>query len=280
MKRYLKNFLELSLEDTPFGRYQLKEGAPIDSIESKINSIIESRAQKAKKILTVLQDFNSGESLKDAICLDVGCSIGAISNYFSKKARFVLASDIDKGAIEFANSKFRNGNDSLLFMLSDASNIGAKDNSIDILISNGVFAQLPYQEKHIEEIERVLKEDGICYFSAINKLRIIEPNFRIPFLSWLPKGVADAYIRVTKRGKEYHERPWTCWAMKKMLKKYFIVEDYGAKIIKEPKRYHAIDTVPENGMLTKIPSPILEKMSFLFPLCIFILRKRVSEPVE
>ena len=39
--------------------------------------------------------------------------------------------------------------------------------------------------------------------SAGNRWAVMEPHYRLPFLSWLPRGVAHTYLRLTRRGTSY-----------------------------------------------------------------------------
>ena len=36
-----------------------------------------------------------------------------------------------------------------------------------------------------------------------SKLAIMEPHYRLPFLSWLPNSAASLYLRMSRRGSEY-----------------------------------------------------------------------------
>src|SRR3546814_17958343 len=59
------------------------------------------------------------------------------------------------------------------------------------------------QRHHLDEIRRVLAPDGVVYFAAPNRWRLVEPHFRLPFLSWLPNPASDRYVRVMGRGSHY-----------------------------------------------------------------------------
>jgi hypothetical protein len=46
---------------------------------------------------------------------------------------------------------------------------------------------------------------------------IVEPHFHLPFLSWLPQGASDAYVRATGRGSHYDCRLLTRTKLKRLL---------------------------------------------------------------
>src|SRR3546814_13212696 len=63
------------------------------------------------------------------------------------------------------------------------------------------------QRHHLVEIRRVLAPDGVVYFAAPNRWRLVEPHFRLPFLSWLPHPASDRYLRLMCRGIHYDFHP-------------------------------------------------------------------------
>jgi ubiquinone/menaquinone biosynthesis C-methylase UbiE len=80
------------------------------------------------------------------------------------------------------------------------------DASLDIVLSNHVVehvGDLPEQREHLAEIRRVLRDDGVLYLATATRWLVMEPHYRLPFLSWLPHRGANAYLRATGRGEEY-----------------------------------------------------------------------------
>ena len=53
--------------------------------------------------------------------------------------------------------------------------------------------------KSSDTIYKLLKPGGICYFVAGNRYKIIEPKFKLPFLSFLPNKLSKLYIRIAKK---------------------------------------------------------------------------------
>ena len=50
---------------------------------------------------------------------------------------------------------------------------------------------------------RVLDRGGVCYLAVPNKWVLLEPHFRLPFLSWIPERLRDPYVRAARRGERY-----------------------------------------------------------------------------
>lgn len=60
----------------------------------------------------------------------------------------------------------------------------------------------------LSELARVLRPSGIGYLAVPSRWMLVEPHYRLPFLSWMPQRAADAYVRLTGRGEYYDCRPF------------------------------------------------------------------------
>ncbi len=67
--------------------------------------------------------------------------------------------DIDTDTIKKASRKYVK--DNLTFLVGTTSNIPVEDNSIDVVTSFETIEHYTEHEKILEEIKRVLKEDGV-----------------------------------------------------------------------------------------------------------------------
>jgi ubiquinone/menaquinone biosynthesis C-methylase UbiE len=240
---------------------------------SKINPQIlkyETRLKKAEKILAVLKDFLNNKRLRESICLDIGCSIGATGVIIGPRVKKFIGVDIDRNAIRLAKKNNREIN--VRFELADAMNLNLRDKTIDIVICNQVYEHVPNQSKLFSEIHRVLKDGGICYLGAANKFSIIEPHTKLPFLSWFPKKIANFYLKVAKGEKSYYENLNSYWKFKRILRK-FVIYDYTMKILKDPMMFHADDVVKKNIFLNRVPNFVLKSLICFIPSWIWILKK-------
>jgi len=207
---------------------------------------IESRKRKASVIMKILSDY---KEIKNCKILNIGSGSGVIESEIGKISKDVYSVDIVDERIIKDNFVFKKvGDEKLPF----------KDNGFDIVISNHVMAHVRDNETHLKEINRVLNKNGIVYLSMLNRLWPLEPNFNLLFLSWLPKKIADFYVKLNGKGKSYNVNPLTYNRFIKKISKYFTYEDITMKIIKQ-----------------KFPMPHLAYRLFkrFSPIWILILRK-------
>ena len=92
------------------------------------------------------------------------------------------------------------------FEESDALSFNFKDGGFDIVICNHVYEHVVDDEVLLNEISQVLKKQGICFFTAGNRIRFIEPDYGLPFLSNIPRGLAHRYLNIARRGHYHREK--------------------------------------------------------------------------
>ena len=57
------------------------------------------------------------------------------------------------------------------------------------------------------EMKRVMDTGAVGYLAVPNRWALVEPHFRLPFLSWLPKDWRSSYVRLMGRGTAYDCEP-------------------------------------------------------------------------
>lgn len=232
------------------------------------NSI--NRKDKAKKIIAILKDFSKNSNSNPSLfsVLELGCSAGGMTHLFAKYFKKIVAVDIDIKAIEIAKSSNKDKN--VLFQLSDALNLPFNDQSFDLVICNHVYEHVPSAQKMMKEIHRVLKTEGMCYFSGPNKYTFIEPHYFLPFLSWFPKKLANYYVRLFNKSDIYYETPLSYSKLKELAFR-FNIADYTLEVVKYPKRF--LTSYPLQNLISLIPKFALRIFVYNMPSFFWILRK-------
>ncbi|MCL2819350.1 MAG: class I SAM-dependent methyltransferase [Oscillospiraceae bacterium] len=229
------------------------------------------RGVKAKKVLSVLQDY-LGVTF-DMKILDVGCSTGIQTAMIGCHFKEVIGIDIDKNAIKYAKKNYEK--DSIKFILADSMNIPFQDCIFDVVLCTHVYEHVPDSIRLLYEINRVLKPGGICYFAAANKynLDIFEPHYKLPFLSWLPKSLANRYIRLSGKADLYYENLYSFSKLRKITSSFERI-DYTKKILTYPDLFNATDMLKTGTIKQKLSLIACDYLYFLLPTYIWILKKR------
>jgi len=121
---------------------------------------------------------------KGSKVLDLGCGTGRTTVYLREKGFYVVGVDISKPMVEKARSKYPY----IDFLVGDACELSFKDEVFDyVLFSfNGLDYIFPEKRrlKAINEIRRVLKDNGLFIFSSHNPWYMI------------PKRITDYYFLI------------------------------------------------------------------------------------
>lgn len=246
-----------------------------NNFSQKNDSVLNSnvRTQKSKKIFAVLKNCLGKEikNLNQMTCLDIGGSAGFTATLMSPYVKKFYVVDIDKNALKFG--KRNNGAKNIVYKLGDAMDLGFKDNSIDIVVCNHVYEHVAGARILVNEIRRVLKTGGICYFGAANKFSLFEPHYNLLFLSWLPKKIANIYVKMARGKGYYYENLLSYFSLRKLLTP-FEIHDYTLRVIKEPEKFFNIDLVKPNSIVAKIPNLLLKVLEPCIPSYIFVLKKK------
>jgi 2-polyprenyl-3-methyl-5-hydroxy-6-metoxy-1,4-benzoquinol methylase len=231
----------------------------------------ERQARKAMKTLSVLEDFYGGPgSLSTLTLLDVGCSSGLMTRAYSKRFRSTVGIDIDVPAVKYAAANF--SSERLEFVVADAMNTGFSSGSFDVVTCTHVYEHVPDSNRLIKEIHRVLKKGGICHFAAHNRMSAIEPHYGLPFLSVLPKSMANWYLRILGKGERYYENLLTLGGLRRLVAQ-FECHDYTTDIIRDPVQYHATELLTPGSLKQKLALGVTQTLYFLCPTYVWILKK-------
>ncbi len=226
------------------------------------------RSQKANKIISILKDY-CRKKLKLLTILDIGCSSGIMPYFLSKESRNTVGIDLDSSAINYARKRWKSKN--LKFYVKDGINTKFHNDTFDIVVANHVYEHVPDAGRLIEEVKRILKPNGICYFAASNRITFMETHYNLPFLSLLPKPLAHLYLRLFRREKFYYENLMTYWSLKKLVSSFKRI-DYTMKIVSNPIKYNATDMVKPNSLKQKIYMFVIKYFPWLSKTFVWILQ--------
>jgi ubiquinone/menaquinone biosynthesis C-methylase UbiE len=194
---------------------------------------IAARRRKAETTLRVLRDY-FGARLAECRVLDVGASTGIIDAYLAPHVAQLLGVDIDTKALAHAREHSQDTNAG--YARADALALPVADRSIDVVICAHVYEHVPDAEQLLAEIHRVLKPGGVCYFAAGNRFQLIEPHYRVPLLSAIPRPLAHRLIRRLGIADRYHELHFSLLGLR-TLTAHFRRHDYTLRLIREHERF-------------------------------------------
>ncbi len=100
--------------------------------------------------------------------LEVACGAGIGLGYLAKFAKRVVAGDIDKNILRYAQEHYQ-GRDNIELQLLDAHQLPFENGSFDVVLLYEAIYYLAQPKKFVEEAHRVLREDGTLITCTVNK---------------------------------------------------------------------------------------------------------------
>lgn len=233
----------------------------------------DKRRQKARKIIAVLRHFLGRADLSGLTVADIGCSAGFIADELAAAgAAHTLGVDVDVPGLRKAQDRF---GERVAFCCGDGERLPFADDSIDVLVFNHIYEHVLDPDAIIAEMHRVLSDDGVLYLGLGNRLGVMEPHYKLPFLSYLPPALSDVYVRASGRADHYHERFRTRTGLRRMLSGWF-VWDYSLPVLGDPSRFASGDVVPE--AVTRLPQAAVRTTLPLVPTYIWLATKHPRTP--
>lgn len=171
-----------------------------------------SRVAKAKKIEILMQFGSYTEPLR---VLEIGCESGGIAYYFATHATL----ECEVFAVDVYDNRLVS--DDYHFQKVDGVELPFSDRYFDLVITNHVsehVGEYSKQQRHLEEIKRVLKTTGQCYLAVPNRWMLTEPHYQLKFLSWLPHSWRSSYLRLWDKGDFYDCEPFSLSGLESLLK--------------------------------------------------------------
>jgi ubiquinone/menaquinone biosynthesis C-methylase UbiE len=102
------------------------------------------------------------QNFRDARLLEVGCGMGTDLLQFSRGGARCVGIDLTPRSIEITKHRFKLYGADGAFMISDGEHLPFRDESFEVVYSNGVLHHTPDTEGAIREVHRVLRPGGVA----------------------------------------------------------------------------------------------------------------------
>ena len=207
---------------------------------------------KGERTARILLNYKDSK----AKLLDLGCGIGLTLAVLAKFFSDSTGCDVGRKEIKASKELLKLLKIKSPIIFYDGKRLPFKNNTFDIVTSIEVIEHVSKPDLMLKEIKRVLKPNGILHITTANKWWPIEPHYKLPFLSFLPKDLANIYLKLSGRGLSYDNINLPSYDMfYSLVDKYFRVSDITLDVIGKYKKY-GLDK--ERGSLIPIISAFLK----------------------
>lgn len=227
---------------------------------------LKSRDAKARKIEALLSLAPHKRPIR---LLEVGTGAGGIAHYFGTHP--TLRCEVE--AVDIADT--RQTRDGYRFTLIDGVELPFPDQYFDVVVSNHVIEHVGgecAQRRHLDELRRVLKADGLGYLAVPNRWQWVEPHYRLAGLSWLPERWRSPYLRWRRRGDAYDCRPLTAARTEALLREAgFTFEQQHGRALRVTYELEKPDAPAYRLLFRHVPETFYTALRRIFPTLIYLL---------
>ncbi len=227
-----------------------------------------SRRLKALKIERLLNLSARPQPIR---MLEIGTGSGGIAHYFATHP----TTTYQVTAVDVADQRLLR--DDFDFQLVVNTTLPFPDGNFDVVITNHVIehvGNLRAQRHHLSEVHRVMNSHAIGYLAVPNRWMLVEPHYRLAFLSWLPRPLRSFYLQLMHRGTHYDCDPLTLRVLEKLLQDTgFKYRNLGTHALRETLAIEG-----NKGMaattVAKLPNSILDRLAPIIPTLIYWMAPR------
>ena len=208
---------------------------------------VQDRALRGRRIVRILQDFYC-QDLSNTLILDIGSGNGHVTRQLAIASNSVIGIDSTAQSVVQAHERYSMAVPELHFLVGTGEQLPFNDAMFDIVICNHIYEHVTSAQALFDEIWRVLKPSGLCYSACAHKLQIIEPHYRLLFLSWLPQKTANTYLKLCGIDELYSIKLVLPWQIRKFFLRFKRATFLTPFLLKDPARYELL-----KGMRTLSP---------------------------
>lgn len=196
--------------------------------------------------------------------LDCGSGYGQTAIALARKCGHVTAIEPSRTLHEYALASYSatpRTTHNVTFLNAGIEDLQS-DNAFDLIVLDNVLEHIADQRRAMKICNGALKDGGLLLIIVPNKLWPIEVHYGLPFLSYLPLPLANRYLRITGRGKDYSDASYapTYWRLRRILREtgfgrhHFVVPRNLSNSMKGAVWYY------------RLGAAVLRRFTFLWPL--------------
>lgn len=197
--------------------------------------------------------------------LEIGTGSGGIAHYFATHPSLTC----DVISLDVVDQ--RQVTDGYKFMQIPDTNLPFEDARFDVVLTNHVIEHVGDQHAqlaHLREVHCVMRAGGVGYLAVPNRWMLVEPHYRLAFLSWWPQGWRSSYLRLMQRGRYYDCEPLQLAKLNALLEqanlRYEHVEIEAFRYMLEIEGTHSIGT----RIASMLPNRLLATLRAVIPTLI------------
>ena len=140
--------------------------------------------------------------LKRREILEVGCGRGEFLAVMKARGYDIVGVEPDPYKHDLIKANAKEAEVEVEAVRSPGEKIPFESETFDFIYCNNVIEHCHDPLMLLKESGRVLKPQGLMYFTVINRFGFRDPHYHLNFLNWMPRWLAEKYIILRGRSKK------------------------------------------------------------------------------
>jgi 2-polyprenyl-6-hydroxyphenyl methylase/3-demethylubiquinone-9 3-methyltransferase len=167
-------------------------------VEKRVAAISRSNLSRVpNKWILELPGAQKGEMV-----LDIACGMGYDSIAWARAGKTPVGIDINFGLVKAASELAKDLGLKIHFIVADSTRLPFRENAFDVSFSENLFEHVPGWQNIVDEVQRVLKPEGVFFVRTTNRLCPRNPEINhLHFYPWLPEWMKRPILRWVMRNR-------------------------------------------------------------------------------
>lgn len=200
----------------------------------------ELTAEKRSEPVVAAIEAARGRPVAGDRVLEVGCGTAALSAALDRGGAEVVASDVSLRWLALAQKRL--GDARVELVACAAESLPFPDRSFDVVAASDVIEHVQDPDRFVGECARVLRPSGLLFLSTPNRFSLgLEPHVRLWGVGWLPRCLAERYVRAARKTSYAHVRLLSARSLGRLLRTHGLVPEIVTPAVPDQSLYSGVE---------------------------------------